>query len=274
MTDISPIDPTLCIVTRFSFLGKSGWKSDFSQDAELLFERDRLNVRLNLLRRIHLASLASQTSKNFHLFVLTSADLPAWALTQLTHQCHEALGSDAVSIVAAPPGPARKYLRKFVSRRYGARAHAQIVLDDDDGLASDFLASVNDELTNFPVDTEWPKFLTFPEGYGLEHRNDGPDLLFRHRYPFINLGLTMITTPQLKNILSIDHKGMPKRRGFRSCRTDVPMFVRSVHHLNDSRVEVGPNWVPVTRPEAEPNFLQRFAWLRMRGTRETPFATN
>lgn len=274
MTDISPIDPTLCVVTRFSFFGKSGWKSDFSQNTELLFEDDRLNGRLDLLRRIHLPSLAAQTSQNFHLFVLTSANLPAWALKQLTQQCHEALGYDAVSIVAAAPGPARKYLRQFVSRRYGSRPHAQIVLDDDDGLASDFLASVNDELKNFRADTELPKFLTFPLGYGMVHSNDGPVLLFRHHYPFINLGLTMITTPQLKNILAIDHKGMPKRRGFRICRADVPMFVRSVHQANDSRVEVGPNWVPVTRPEADADLRERFAWLRMSDTREATVKRN
>ena len=263
MADISSIDPTLCIVTRFSFFGKSGWKSEYSRSPDLLFEKTRLLTRLDLMRRTHLPSLAAQTNRNFHLFVLTSADLPTWAHEQLTMQCHEALGTDAVSIVAAPPGSARKYLRQFVSHRYDTRLHAQVVLDDDDGLANDFIESVNVELAGFDSSMEWPKFLTFPFGYGLVHRNGAPDVLYRHRYPFINLGLTMISTPQMKNILGIDHKGMPKRCGFRSCRANTPMFVRSVHSVNDSRVEVGPNWVPVSRAEAASDLQDRFPWLRM-----------
>lgn len=261
--ETAQIDPSLCIVTRFSFFGKSGWKSEFSQNPDLLFEKGRLLARLNLLRRINLPSLAAQTSRNFHLFVLTSTDLPGWAYERLTAYCHEALGEDAVSIVAAPPAPARKYLREFVSKRYGTRPHAQIVLDDDDGLSNDFIESVNSELSHFDADTGWPKFLTFPLGYGLVHRDSAPDELYRHRYPFINLGLTMISTPEMKNILAIDHKGMPQRHGFRKCRADTPMFVRSVHGANDSRVEVGPNWVAVSGAEAADDLQRRFPWLQM-----------
>ena len=55
--DAAPI----VIVTRFSFLGESGWKSDASRSAEMLFEADRLNRRLELFCTITLPSLAAQT---------------------------------------------------------------------------------------------------------------------------------------------------------------------------------------------------------------------
>ncbi|WP_177172598.1 glycosyltransferase [Paracoccus alkenifer] len=41
-------DIPVVIVTRFSFFGKSGWKSDASRDRELLFQPQRLEQRLRL----------------------------------------------------------------------------------------------------------------------------------------------------------------------------------------------------------------------------------
>lgn len=258
---ISETDPAFCLVTRFSFFGKSGCKSEFSRDAALLFDEDRLRLRIDLMRRVNLQSLRVQTDEDFHLFVLTSSDLPKWAGDELRRICAEILPDERVSIVAAPPSPARKPLRLFTARRYGGRPHVQIALDDDDGLSSDFVATVRSELAGIDPAEGLPRFLTFPTGFGVDWQDEGPANVFVHSRPYINLGLTMVTTSERKNILAIDHQGTPPRYGCRVCREDVPMFVRTVHGANDSRVAVRSEWVPVADPAANVDITARFPWL-------------
>ena len=71
--------PKILICTRFSFFGRSGWKSEFSADPEMLFEQGRLEQRFWLFENITLPSLVSQTDKDFHYFVLSSCLMPDWA---------------------------------------------------------------------------------------------------------------------------------------------------------------------------------------------------
>lgn len=266
--DAAPI----VIVTRFSFLGESGWKSDASRSADLLFEADRLNRRLELFCAITLPSLVAQTDQGFHHFVLTSTQLPDWAMAALRDACLGAFGDTSrFTILAAKPGPARRALRVFMERQYGQQTVVQVVLDDDDGLAANFVADLRAELTLLdddpPADLDpLPYFISFANGYGLSLRADASEdpAVYRHRYPFINLGLTLIGTASGKNILAIAHKRSHSRFGGKLIE-GAPMFIRSVHDVNDSRVSPGRNWHEIENWHEDEALRQQFPGLFAEG---------
>lgn len=257
----------ILIATRFSFLGQSGWKSDASRDAELLFHPDRLRQRLSLFGAITLASLAAQTDTSFHHVILTASALPDWAKSELLAACLAAYKDPMrFTILAERPAPARSHLTGFMVEQFQEPTVVQVVLDDDDGLSSDFIARLREDLaeteTQRPdLQENLPFFLSYPFGYGLSLRagSQEPADLYFHRYPYINAGLTLIGTPSGKNIFAIDHKAAPRKFGNRLLR-GKPMFLRGLHDFNDSRVSPQGKWRHIPDWSAEPE-LARFPSL-------------
>ena len=255
------------IITRFSYMGNSGWKLPVEDRATVLFEPARLSLRLWLLQHITIASLLEQSDQNFHHYILTSDQLPDWALQRLTAICMAAYPADKFTIDRQPVGNARKYLRQFMVRKRLGDRLAQIVLDDDDGLASDFIATIASTLTSavdeglFNPATE-RYFVSFSRGYGLVFSDESArqPTVFQHRYPYINLGLTMVDDITAPNILAIDHLSAPKKAGCVSVG-GMPMFVRSVHAFNDSRVAQTERWKQVVGGTSDPELAERFSFL-------------
>lgn len=256
-------DLPISVTTRFSFLGLSGWKSEPSRNPDLLFEESRLRGRLQLFETVALASLAAQTNPDFRLHVLTSDQMPGWALDRLHEISFAALGKDRVTIDARPEGRARKYHRIHLEETYRDRFIAQVVLDDDDGLSNDFMAVLRDKIgvaveDGHLADTDARHFLTFPQGYGLVH-SDGPTEIYRHSYKLINLGLTLLGRPG-RSIHAMVHQYDPIEIGHTTYE-DKPMFLRSVHDFNDSRVAVTDRWEKVPDWRTEPEFQERFGYI-------------
>jgi len=264
LADVDALD--IVITMRFAFFGRSGWKSADSREKTLLFGDRRLAMRLQLLRNVALASLAAQDDQNFHLYILTSADLPEEARAALQSHCTATLRPDQVTIDARPPAPARKHLRNFMQGRYGRAPMMQVVLDDDDGLASSYISRLRSDMRAYLPDATQtgpgPRFISYSHGYGLAI-GENPEAtmdLYLHRYPFINLGLDMLTEPGKKNIFAIDHLKAPKTFGCHLVRR-VPMWVRSVHFTNDSRVRVTERWTKIEDWTETPEVMDRFAYL-------------
>lgn len=261
----------LVVVTRFSYLGKSGWKSDASRDAALLFEPERLRLRLELFRTITLPSLAAQTDHDFTHVILTSAALPGWAMAGVKEACAMAYGDEGrFAILARRPGFSSILFRRYLQSIAAPDALvAQAVLDDDDGLAVDFVADLRRELAALDAagretGPDRPAFVSFPDGYGFELGLDAGGQptagLYAHSYPFINCGLTLVGVPGAANILGIQHRKTPllhdpvKVRGKR-------MFLRSVHGMNDSRVARTDRWKPLDPWREDADIQARFPWL-------------
>lgn len=271
----------IIVVTRFSFLGESGFKSDFSQKAELLFNPDRLALRLTLFETLTLASLAEQTDKNFHLFVLCSKHMPRWALKRLKALCQAGLPEGNFTVAPRDTGPAAAYLRRFLAERLLGKPAFHTVLDDDDGLSSDFIARLRAKMATLPPlgqtvgapipeaeiaepDTQDSlRFISFAQGYALLLRDhaDARLKLFKHRYPFINLGLAMVGPPRGRNILSIAHRKVPKQHVHLLLGHGRPMFLRCVHSANDSRVVKGQSWSELPDWRKSTDVRRRFAFL-------------
>ena len=100
------------IQMRYSFFGQSGWRSDASQQMELLFDPGRLQHRFNLLQQIAMPSLVAQQDRDFGLVVLTSADLPRPHLTALTEFVGDMLG-DRAEVIARKPSSAHRQFMRF-----------------------------------------------------------------------------------------------------------------------------------------------------------------
>ncbi|MFT4150861.1 MAG: glycosyltransferase [Paracoccaceae bacterium] len=256
----------ILVVTRFSFVGQSGWQGEASRDADLLFQPDRLRRRLALFSSITLPSLALQTSRDFRHVILTSDRLPDRAMQDLQTACIEAYGDGArFDILARPPSLARRPLRNYMETGFPGQTVAQVVLDDDDGLSVDFIGLLRQDLAMLEAErpamqTELPYFLSYPLGYGLVFAEDGGAEVYSHRYPFINAGLTMIGTPNGKNILGINHLAAPRKFGARLVRRRR-MFLRSVHGFNDSRVSPTERWQALPDWRADDDLRTRFPYV-------------
>ena len=254
----------ILVTMRFSFWGKSGWKSPAAQDRTLLFAKDRLLLRLSLLQSLPLPSLAAQTDQRFHLHVLTAQRLPRWALDAVEEACAEVLAPGQFTLDPRPVGLAAARLREFLKARYGSARILQVVLDDDDGLATDFLATLRQEMARLPPPegADAVRFLSQSQGFGL----DVTDLetsniaLYRLRYPFINLGLALSARADGMNLFSIAHRTTPKLYPHALGR-DRRMYVRTIHVQNDSRAAVNPGWQPVPDWRDDPEIAARFPWL-------------
>jgi hypothetical protein len=252
------------IAMRFSYFGNSGWKSEFSKNPGLLFDEDRLKMRLALLETLPLPSLVAQTDQNFHLMVLCSETMPDWALDTLAEICGELLPAGRFTIAPRPYGFAHRHLTLFMADRYGPGLGIHAVLDDDDALAIDFVATLREVLGGLPpmeVEDDM-RFVSFPNGYGLTIEDgEVPDYrLYLHRYPYINLGLSMVAATGGKNLFSIRHRKTPAEYNCRLYRRKT-MFIRSVNPVNDSRVEVSDKWEPVLNWRTHKDVRNRFPFL-------------
>lgn len=260
----------LFVVTRFSFLGKSGWKSDASRDAALLFDPERLRLRLELFKSITLPSLAAQTDRRFTHLILTSSQLPGWAMAEMKAACAAAFGEGGPFVILAKrPGVSSTVLGRFLKSTVTGPLVAQAVLDDDDGLAVDFVADVRHHLAALDAagretGPDRMAFVSFQNGYGCEfglnEAGETMTSLYAHRYPFINCGLTMVARPGAATILGIKHRKTPLLhdpvlvKGKR-------MFLRSVHGMNDSRVARTDRWQPVDPWREDADIRTRFPWM-------------
>lgn len=254
----------IIVAMRFSYWGKSGWQGASSRDRDMLFATDRLLLRLSLLQSLALPSLAAQTDQNFHLHVLTSWGLPAWAKAALNEALEEALAPGQFTVDAQRWNLAAAQYRNYLRAKHGRARTLQIVLDDDDGLSTDFLASLRTEMAQMapPESIDAVRFLSQARGYGL----DVTDLessaieLYPMRYRFINLGLALSSEAGGINIYGIAHQRTPKLHPH-VVRRGRMMWVRTIHERNDSRAKVRDGWVPVADWRRDPDIAARFPWL-------------
>jgi hypothetical protein len=254
----------IVVAMRFSYFGKSGWKSPASRDKALLFDRDRLLLRLSLLQALALPSLAAQTDQRFHLHVLTSFALPGWAKQALQDACAEALSPGQFTIDPRRWGLAAAQYRTFLGERYGTARVLQVVLDDDDGMSTDFLANLRRDMAMMPAPESAAavRFISQSRGYGLDVTdiNTAAITLYPMRYAFINLGLALSAAAGGTNIHGIAHRKTPLLHPH-VLRKESRMFVRTIHVRNDSRVAVSKSWKPVPDWREDADIQARFPWL-------------
>ena len=207
----------------------------FEERVAQVFESSRLERRFELFESICLPSLTSQSDQGFNVAVLTSKFLPDWAMERLRDSL-----SGIKNVYVRPFRPNANYMN--IARRavfelldHHAPVYASFNLDDDDALASDYVARVRSYLTKENIG----KALTFQNGYELTI--SGGDLrLRRDRRPKASAGLVGINAGPIgdvADVVSIFEYG-----GHRNVDARVPlitdttedMYVQSANGANVS----------------------------------------
>lgn len=193
------------IQTRFSFFGKSGWKSTASKVASMLFEKERMERRFFLFENITLPSLKTQTDDNFLLYVLSSKLMPKVYKDRLIDIVHSEIGPERGKVFFEDPRPAERLFRSYVWKKFNhSDLLAQTVLDDDDAFADDFVNTcqkTSTELASTFNEELSYSALSFPKGYLYDITRPTRGAFLTHNHPLINLGLTWVGRASEKKTL-------------------------------------------------------------------------
>lgn len=239
----------LIFEVRFSYLGKSGWQSDTSKDAGLLYAEDRMAYRFDLFRKITLPSIADQTDEDFDVAILISDIMPDAQKQELRRLCYETIGEARTKIIDAPAGfKAGRLFRNYIQANYADEPMlCQVVLDDDDALCVDFVEICKleaEKLAQCDYDSDDGRFLSFARGLSLRVE-DGvlQDLSPKHS-PYVNLGLALVAPPMSeKNPFLTKHLAIGQNHPGHVVNTLRPFYLRTVHDFNDSRTPHKTEWL-------------------------------
>lgn len=225
---------------RYSYFGRSGWKSAASSDKEKLFDDARLDSRHYFLEKIALRSLADQSDRDFGLIVLSAEDLPDTHKRRLQQVCGDMLGDRAHVIFRAPDSAGTCFLRYRKEAFASDPWSAQIVLDDDDAVSADFTERLRGEAMaakKLRGPGEDYCFISHARGISAVFR-DG-QMSLRHRLnAATNLGLAVVApTGSRRQPFGIAHKKILDRRPVRVIYSRTPAYIRAVHDTNDSRAQ-------------------------------------
>ncbi|MEM9584129.1 MAG: glycosyltransferase [Pseudomonadota bacterium] len=233
---------------RFSYLGKSGWKSDASKDAGLLFAKERMDYRFDLFKKITLPSIADQTDDDFDVLILISDIMPQDQKDELLSLCHAFIGPERTKILEHGAFKAGRLFRNYVRNNYASHPYvAQVVLDDDDAVSADFVEICKTEAAKLAAtdyDADDGRFLSFMRGYSLLVQDGALKNLSPKNSPFVNLGLTLVAPPNTsKNPFLVSHLAIADRHPGNIVNTLRPFYLRTVHDFNDSRTPHKKQWL-------------------------------
>ncbi len=247
--------------TRFSFFGKSGWRSEASRDPGKLFDPERLDARFAMFERFTLASLAAQEDDGFMHMVLASSEMPMEHRKRLRELLGDMLGSRA-RMILRPYSSAGHKFRRYTRKMFEDTPVTQVVLDDDDALSCDFTAQLRHHArhaaqTSF--EARRGVFLTFPHGLSMVVKGTTPTRFIPRNVPFTNLGLAVVGPADMaRNPYLTSHRRIGERHPHLVLGDSRPFYLRTVHDSNDSRAMVGEG---VLEGPALARALERFPFL-------------
>lgn len=211
---------------------------DLQEAQATLYEPKRMEHRLFLLEQLVLPALRRQTDPDFRLVFLMGAQLP------------EPYRARALELVATVPqilpvfeeeGQRQQGLvRRLLSdlRAPAAEAVAEFRLDDDDAVAVDFVEETRRLFERIRPLYEEKGLFGIDYTRGMILSTTGPDCEFK---PLIARwwapGMAIFIRPdKSRSVLDFHHMRLWHRM-HTLMYTDKPMFIRGIHHTNDSSIE-------------------------------------
>lgn len=235
-------------LTRYSFFGKSDWRSEASNDPDVLLDPARLEQREALFEKIALRSLADQSDPDFKLVVLSSKAMPKPYKKRLTELCADMIGERA-HVMFKPPRRTAVWFTEYRQGREGAeQGHdIQSILDDDDGVATNFVERIKAE-ARVACDTfgkpDDYTFISHARGVNIELKKSGEVVITHRNMPCTTQGLSLVAAANShRSPFNVAHKKIIARRPLRILTGGPVMYVRAVHNFNDSRALVGDDRV-------------------------------
>jgi hypothetical protein len=211
---VAPVSTPIVGICRFSFLGRGDWHAwsggatpNVSAHAKQLYARDRMEKRFWAFENLLLKSVAAQSNPDFHLIVLTSSKMPKTMQTRL-RKLTETIPQ--VRLVISDAGTVGEALLPATDELWGNnRGMVQFRIDDDDCLATDYVARLADfsrRMKDFgPYSYSRPRglVLTAYNGASLRH--------FDLHQPFNSMGTAVYLRHRVHSVFSFGHLALQAR---------------------------------------------------------------
>lgn len=244
---------------RFSYLGGRGFQVEHGSIAErraFLYAPDRLARRWFWFENVALPAWQAQTDPDFTLVVMTGPDLPDPYLSRLRAI---SAATPQIRLELMPPMDHHRVacaraLRPHVEA--GAEAIGYFKHDDDDAISVDFIATARRDLrvVRPMFNRDGRVSCDYMKGLILKVTETGVEVLPRHVYSTGVALITWVRPDDPESAIDFEHWRMGSHMNGVALH-DKAMFVRVVHHDNDSGA-LGPNY-PWTDPPADPAALLR-----------------
>ncbi len=208
------------------------------QARALLYDPGRMEHRLFLLDQVVLPALRNQTDKDFTLVLLLGERLPSRYRNRLLEMVSTV---PQIRPVFAEEGKGQKKLARGILRGLrdpDAEAVAEFRLDDDDAVAIDFVEETRRTYADIrPLFAAKGMFcIDYTRGVVMVSEPEGCDfrpISARWWTP----GLAIYLRPDHpKSVLDFHHMKL-WRRMHTLMYADKAMFVRGIHHTNDSSID-------------------------------------
>ncbi|MSU91967.1 hypothetical protein GE300_20640 [Rhodobacteraceae bacterium 2CG4] len=249
---------------RFSYFGDGGFRgvpADPAAAAAYLFDDERLARRFHLFETLTVPTLAAQTDPDFTLVVLTSDALPGRHRDRLQAAVDRIPGA---RLCAQPPLPQWRAVRNAFNPARSRRPAltAQFRLDDDDALATDFVA----ELRRHAPQLEPLRRLTGAPGVALDFTRGlrlvwgaaGVETVAQNRRIHTSQGMALVTRDRgEKNIMGYPHHKIWQHIPMVSLNEPL-MFLQSSHRDQDSGMAAGKPLTAIAPAEAAGLLRRRF----------------
>ena len=249
-------------------MGRSGWQSEASQEPALLFSDERLAACFAMFEAMTVPSLIAQDDDDFHWDILSSEQMPARWQRRLREMVLDRFKGRA-EVHFEPPAKAGRYFRNYQARRFDGDGAvplgAQVVLDDDDALATDYVARLRNAGAEAAPELGEAgyTYLSFPLGFWVlfgKNLRTAPRVV-KMRERCVNLGLAVLGPANFaQNPYLTAHRVLHRRHPVRFLCGARPMYLRAVHGQNDSVPARPDGAVQVSQLPA--HLLARFPSLR------------
>ncbi|MHA3977917.1 glycosyltransferase [Halovulum sp. GXIMD14794] len=233
-------------LVRFSYLGSGGFQSvpeDPDEAAAHLFDDTRMERRFRMFERVTIPSLAAQTDPDFTLVVLTAENLPAHHLERLRAAVAKLPNG---SVLQLPAMPQYRAVREAVQSGLTLQPDltAQFRLDDDDGLALDFVATLKrhaPEVARLHLDSETPGVgLDYTHGLRVFWKDGEIQTIIHNRRIHTSQGMTLVTRDRgVKTVMGYAHHKIWQHIPLVSLPKPL-MYLQSSHEDQDSGMRI-PN---------------------------------
>ena len=247
---------------RFSYLGGRGFQVEHQTIADrraFLYDPARLKRRWDWFQAVTLPGLTAQTDPDFTLVVMTGPDLPSPYLDRL-HALSAAHPQIRVELV--PPmdhhrAACARAIQPHIDR--SADWVGQFKNDDDDGLSFDFVQRARRDLRLLMpmLRRDGRGYCDYMKGVILKATEAGVEAMPRHVYV---TGVALVIWQKQdapETCIDYEHWRIGSHMNGIAIN-DRPMFLRAIHHDNDSGA-LGPNYPWTDAPaDLAPLLRRRF----------------
>lgn len=217
---------------RFSYLGRSDARLshiNLEERIQTLYADSRMEERFYLFEKICLPSLRWQTDQDFKVVILASPEMPDKFKERLEASVRDIPQAEILYDIADHVTYAiNPWLEKQTVVQNHRTAHFR--LDDDDALASHFIASLRHQLSFLPDYT----LISMP--LGLYLTDDGTEAKMLAKFePYIAIGLSIINPPGLiQNPYQMRHaqqyKNVPS-----FMQPSIFSYIHTAHRYSDTQ---------------------------------------